>query len=67
MDAFMEMARVTLTLAGVDVSEEDLGVIGMVAEAFEPGMRALDALELSRLPLEGDLDPSRPPHPAPRI
>jgi hypothetical protein len=65
MDAFAEMARATLALAGVEVSTGDLEVIGMVAQAFEPGIRALDAAELSQLPLEGDLDPGRPPHPAP--
>jgi hypothetical protein len=65
MDAFTEMARATLALTGVEVSDGDLEVMGMVAQAFEPGMRALDAAELSQLPLEGDLDPGRPPRPAP--
>jgi hypothetical protein len=65
MDAFTEMARATLALAGMEVSAEDLEVMGLVAQAFEPGIRALDAVELSQLPLEGDLDPGRPPRPAP--
>ncbi len=61
MDDFKAMARAALALSGVEVSAQDLEVVEMVARTFEPGVLALDALELSELPLEGDLDPGRPP------
>jgi hypothetical protein len=73
MDEFKEMASAALTLAGVPVGEGDLDVLEMIARAFEPGMHALDGADLTQLPLEGDLDPGRPPrpmletHPAPEI
>ncbi len=67
MDDFKARARATLALAGIDVPPADLEVVEMVARAFEPGVLALDAIELSQLPLEGDLDPGRPPRAVPQI
>jgi hypothetical protein len=50
-----------LEFAGVSLGEGDLDVLRVVAQAFEPAMAALDAADLAELPLEADLDPSRPP------
>jgi hypothetical protein len=50
-----------LEFAGVELGEGDLDVLRIVVAAFEPAMAALDAADLSELPLESDLDPSRPP------
>jgi hypothetical protein len=63
MDDFEDMARGALALAGVALAEGDLAVLGIVAQAFEPGVRMLDGANLAELPLEGDLDPGRPPRP----
>jgi hypothetical protein len=65
MDDFEDMARGALALAGVALAEGDLAVLGIVAQAFEPGVRLLDGANLAELPLEGDLDPARPPRPSP--
>ena len=50
-----------LEFAGVSLGEGDLDVLRVLAQAFEPAMAALDAADLAELPLESDLDPSRPP------
>ena len=50
-----------LRFAGVSLGEGDLDVLRVVAQVFEPAMAALDAADLAELPLESDLDPSRPP------
>jgi hypothetical protein len=50
-----------LEFAGAHLGEGDLEVVRMVAQAFEPAMRALDEADLAELPLESDLDPGRPP------
>lgn len=65
MDDFREKAQAALALAGVDVTESDLLVLESVASAFEPGLRALDRVDLSELPIESDLDPGRPPRERP--
>jgi hypothetical protein len=67
VDDFAEMARGALRLAGVAVSEDDLVVLGMVAGAFEPSVRLLDAANMAELPLEVDLDPGRPPRARPEV
>ena len=59
---FEQLAPAALALAGVPFSDGDLEVLRVVALAFEPSIEALDAADLAQLPLEGDLDPSRPPH-----
>jgi hypothetical protein len=58
---FEQLAPAALALADVPFSDGDLEVLRVVALAFEPAMEALDGADLARLPLEGDLDPSRPP------
>lgn len=65
MADFDEMAPGALALAGVPFGEGDAEVLRLVARAFEPAMRALDAADLAELPLEGELDPGRPPRQAP--
>ena len=67
MDDFEDMARGALGLAGVAVSDGDLAVLAMVAAAFEPGIRLLDAANMAALPLEGELDPGRAPRARPRV
>jgi hypothetical protein len=58
---FDQLAPAALALADVPFGEGDLEVLRLVALAFEPSIEALDGAELAQLPLEGDLDPSRPP------
>jgi hypothetical protein len=65
MSDFDLVAPAALALAGVPFGQGDLEVLRVVAQAFDPAMRALDAADLADLPLEGDLDPSRPPRQAP--
>lgn len=50
-----------LEFAGVSLGEGDLDVLRVVAGALGPAMAALDAVDLAELPIESDLDPSRPP------
>ena len=38
-------------------------LLDLISNAFEPVMAVLDALDLSELPLEPDLDPGRAPRP----
>lgn len=64
-DDFKETASAALALAGVTVGEGDLEVLGLVAQAFADGIAALDAADLTQLPLDGALDPGRAPRPAP--
>jgi len=59
---FEQLAPAALAFADVPFSEADLEVLRVVALAFEPSIVALDGADLAQLPLEGDLDPSRPPH-----
>jgi hypothetical protein len=61
MTEFVEVARATLALAGVSIGDDDLQVLAIVTQAFDPAMHALDTADLRELPLEPDLDPSRPP------
>ena len=62
MSGFDERAaRAALRSAGVTVGDDDLQVLALVGEAFEPGMAALDAVDVRALPFERDLDPGRPP------
>jgi len=58
---FEQLAPAALAFADVPFCEADLEVLRVVALAFEPAIEALDAADLAQLPLEGDLDPSRPP------
>jgi hypothetical protein len=59
------MAPAALALAGLPLGEDDLTVLAVVAQAFDPAMQALDSADLAQLPVESDLDPSRAPTTAP--
>jgi hypothetical protein len=61
MGEFEEMARAALASAGRTATDADLEVLRLVRDAFEEGMRALDAVDVRALPFERDLDPGRPP------
>ncbi len=58
LDAFF---RQSLAGAGLAATEGDLAVMVMYHEALAPGLLALGAADMSRIDLEYDLDPSRPP------
>jgi hypothetical protein len=47
--------------AGLPLGEGDIDVLRLIAGAFNDAMQALDSVDLTDLPLEPDLDPSRPP------
>jgi hypothetical protein len=47
--------------AGREFAEGDLEVLLAVSAALDPGMIALDRVEVAGLALESDLDPSRAP------
>ena len=61
MSDFKVQAAGALTLAGVPFREGDLDVLQLVAEVFEPAMRALDDAPLADLPFEAGIDPSGAP------
>jgi hypothetical protein len=61
MGDFKVLAAGALTLAGVPFKESDLDVLQVVAQVFEPAMRALDDAPLQELPFEAGIDPSGPP------
>jgi hypothetical protein len=65
MPELIDTARALLEEAGVPVGEGDLELLAMVSQSFGAAMQALDDAELAQLPLEPDLDPSRPPHRTP--
>jgi hypothetical protein len=61
MSDFKVPAAAALTLAGVPFEEGDLDVLQLVAQVFEPAMRALDDAPLAELPFEAGVDPSGAP------
>jgi hypothetical protein len=61
MGDFKEQAAGALALAGVPFQEGDLDVLEVVAQVFEPAMRALDDAPLAELPFEAGLDPGGAP------
>jgi hypothetical protein len=63
VDTLERYVRAGLELAGEEVDDVDLAVIRAADAAYGPGMRALDAADLSRVLPEPDLDPGRPPRP----
>lgn len=58
---FKQTAAGALRFAGVPFTDADLEILQLVAQAFEPAARALDEADLSVLPLDSALDPSRAP------
>jgi hypothetical protein len=63
VDAFESYVRSGLELAGEQVNDVDLAVMRAADAVYGPGMRALDAADLSDVMPEPDLDPARPPRP----
>ena len=61
MSDFKAQAAGALGLAGVPFQDGDLDVLEVVAQVFEPAMRALDDAALGELPFEAGIDPSGPP------
>ena len=65
MDAaeqFETLVRVTLGRYGIAVDEVDLAVMRAAEATYGPGRDALIGADLSDIPPEHDLDPSRPPN-----
>jgi hypothetical protein len=63
VDALETYVRAGLELAGEEVDDVDLAVIRAADAVYGPGMRALDAADLSDVLPEPDLDPARAPRP----
>lgn len=60
-EGFQEYARVALSRAGIEVDEVDLAVMSVAEAVYGPEREALLAADLSHVPYEHDLDPSRAP------
>lgn len=58
---FAVLARAALADAGLPCTDEDLGLLAMVAQVLGPGLAALDEVDLRLLTPEHDLDPARAP------
>ena len=66
-EQFATLVRLTLGRYGIEVDEVDLAVMRVAERVYGPGRDALMAADLSGVPPEHDLDPSRAPNPpAPR-
>jgi hypothetical protein len=61
VDTFEQHVRAGLALAGVEVDDIDLAVMGAADRVYGPRMRALSDADLRDIHVEPDLDPSRPP------
>jgi hypothetical protein len=62
-EQFDEAVRLTLGRYGIPVDEVDLAVMRAAEQVYGPGRDALLAADLSNVPPEHDLDPSRAPNP----
>ena len=60
-DPFEQFVRAGVALAGLEMDEIDLAVMRAADSAYGPGLRALDAADLSHVKTEPDLDPARAP------
>jgi hypothetical protein len=63
VDPFESYVRSGLELAGEQVDDVDLAVMRAADAAYGPGLRALDAADLTDVMPEPDLDPARAPRP----
>lgn len=63
VDALEQYVRAGLERAGEQIDDVDLAVIRAVDSVYGPQMRALDAVDLTHVEPEPDLDPSRAPRP----
>ena len=62
---FDTLVRLALARYGIEVDDVDLAVMRAVEDAYGPPRDALLASDLSEVPPEHDLDPSRAPSPLP--
>ena len=60
-DEFQSFARAAFARIGIEVDEVDLAVMRVAEGAYGPDREALMTADLSDIPREHDLDPSRPP------
>jgi hypothetical protein len=63
-EQFDAVVRLTLGRYGIPVDEVDLAVMRVAELVYGPGRDALLAADLSDVPPEHDLDPSRAPNPS---
>ena len=59
----LDAARAALALDDLPHDPETLALLPVVEAALGPALSALDALDVSAIPSEPDLDPSRAPRP----
>jgi hypothetical protein len=64
-EQFDQFIRSGLAQYGLEASEDELQVMRVAEQVYGPGRDALLAADLSDVPRELDLDPSRAPSPAP--
>jgi hypothetical protein len=64
-DQFETYVRLALGRYGIAVDEVDLAVMRAAEQTYGPGRDAMLAADLSEIPPEHDLDPSRAPSPPP--
>jgi hypothetical protein len=64
-EQFGQFIRSGLAQYGLDVTEEELQVMLAAEHVYGPHRDALLAADMSEVPRELDLDPSRPPTPLP--
>jgi hypothetical protein len=60
-EAFEPFARSALARICIEVDEVDLAVMKAAESVYGPDREALMSADLSGIPREHDLDPSRPP------
>jgi hypothetical protein len=60
-DTFETWVRTSLAHYGFEVDETDIAIMRLVDQAYGPARDALLAADLSRVPPEHGLDPSRSP------
>jgi hypothetical protein len=60
-DRLATFVDLALERAGVEMDQTDLAVIRAVEAVYGPDRDALMSADLSGMPVEHDLDPSRPP------
>jgi hypothetical protein len=61
-EQFDTFVRVTLGRYGIEVDEVDMAVMRAAEATYGPGRDAMIAADLSAIPPEHDLDPSRAPN-----
>lgn len=60
-DEFQSFARAAFARIGVEVDEVDLAIMSVAEGVYGPDREALMTADLSDIPREHDLDPSRSP------